>query len=118
MNHQKMYRQIFGCGQLIDNFEKVSSILKAPTMEDYNNLPEDIKSQYKNYNEYRQAVELNNATTKTAMIEKITELKTKYKEYTKGSDSEKMDFDTEADVLISKIENTRKKINGTDKVFR
>jgi hypothetical protein len=103
MNHKKMYRQIYGCGQLLDNFEKSNDSLKSPTKKEYDDLPPDIKDQYANYEAYKKAIDDQNVVTRNAMKVKIAEMKTKYTSYTGGSASEKSNFDSEADALIATI---------------
>ena len=113
MNHKKSYRQVYGCGQLLDSYEKANLNIKSPTPAEYNALPPDIKAQYPNYNSYKTAVDTNNAVTRTAMSNKLKNQKTDYISYTGGNASEKNDFDAEADLLISELENTRaNKISG------
>jgi hypothetical protein len=119
MNHKKMFRQIFGCGQLLDNYEKATSALKEPTKAEYDNLSDDIKKQFKTYEEYKTHVNANNVVTKTAMKAKLEETKSNYIEYTKATAKERDDFYLEADALIGIIEDKRiEKIDGSSQISK
>lgn len=103
INHKTLYRQAFGCGQLLDSYEKSNNSLKSPTTQEYNDLPEAIKNQFANYNAYKIKVDGDNHQTKLAMKAKIQEMKSQYSDYTKGKPEDKVKFDEEADALISEI---------------
>lgn len=102
MNHQNEFRKI-KCGELIENFEKSNMVMKSPTIQEYNNLSSEIKTQYPKFLDYKKKVNENNQTTRLAMIDALKDTKRDYKTYTKGSDRDHTDFNTEADLLISKL---------------
>jgi len=52
-------------------FLKAKSSLKIPSKETYNSLPDDIKSQYKNYTDYKNKIVASNAVTKKAIEDKL-----------------------------------------------
>jgi len=102
-NHKMAYRQVFGCGQQLDDYEKANESMRSPTPGEYNALPPEIKAQYANYAAYKTFVDNNNHTTRLAMKDKLIGSKANYMSYTNGSASDKTKFDEEADELIAEL---------------
>ena len=90
-------------GQVLDKFEKANEKLVSPSIDDYNNLPPNIKVNYPNYNSYKSTVNNNNLQTRLAMKAQLQGLKENYVINSNGPARDKDKFDEEADELISKI---------------